>query len=317
MNIVVVGTSEFTIQSARAVLDLGQKLSAVVSMPESCLPLNSANIKEFCLQHKVPFYEFEDLNDSAVLDIFRGLSPDFIFSSWPRLLCREFLQIPKNFVVGSHPTDLPYNRGRHPLHWIIILGMKRTTLTFFRMDEGVDSGAILLQLPLEGSAGDAISDLAVRVNGAAYEGVRILIDRFLGPGCPEVAQNQGEANYWRKRTVHDVIIDLRMPAEYILRIVRSFSAPYPCANLIFESFVIKISRAVVLPGLFPQEHLSRLEPGKIVEVSESFIRVKCGDEIVELGTKTSFPEAIKRAKYIHPPTKYFIDWSTELRALIS
>ena len=94
---------------------------------------------------------------------------------------------------------------------------------------------------------DTIVNINSIVNLAAYEGTKILCKKLISEHGPsKLKQNHEMANYWRMRTPHDVTIDLRMPASSIIKLVRSFTLPYPCANLIFNKYVIKtiISRNI-------------------------------------------------------------------------
>jgi methionyl-tRNA formyltransferase len=313
MKLVVIGTDKFAIRLAEAALDEGLPPSAFVSMPASALPLNSADIRGFSATHNIPLFEFEDLNAAEALTAFRVLAPDYVLCSWPRMLGKDFLGIPKKFVIGTHPTELPFNRGRHPLHWLIAQGISRTKLSFFHMDEGVDSGRLLEQIPIEVSDQETINSLNDKVDAAAYQGAAAVLRRIKqDPTYDGVSQDQALATYWRKRTPHDVTIDLRLGSQQIERIVRSFTSPYPCANLIFEDVVVKICEAQRVDAEYPGDAIARMEPGKVVSIDDQFIRVKTADGVVALGYIGDLPKAFRKAKYIHPPTKYFAEWPTQL-----
>lgn len=313
MKLVVIGTDRFAIRLAEAALDEGLPPSAFVSMPASALPLNSADIRAFSARYNIPFFEFEDLNAPEALKAFRVLAPDYVLCSWPRMLGKDFLGIPKKFVIGTHPTELPFNRGRHPLHWIIAQGISRTELSFFHMDEGVDAGNLLEQIPIEVSDHETINSLNDKVDAAAYQGAAALLRRIKqNPSYDGVEQDQALASYWRKRTPHDVTIDLRLGSLQIERMVRSFTSPYPCANLVFEDVVIKIREARRVDAEYPGDTIGRMEPGKVVSVDDRSIRVKTGDGILSLQYLSTLPEKLKKAKCIHPPTKYFVEWAAEL-----
>ena len=71
------------------------------------------------------------INSSKSIKILSYHRADFIFVSWPKIVKADILDTPKYFCIGTHPTNLPYNRGRHPLHWIIALGISETKLSFF------------------------------------------------------------------------------------------------------------------------------------------------------------------------------------------
>jgi methionyl-tRNA formyltransferase len=314
MNIIVLGTTEFTLCCAKGIIDSKQNISAIISRPASFLPLNSADIHGFASKYNIPYHEIDDINSLYSLDILRNYAPDFIFSSWPRMLKQSVLDIPKRYVIGTHPTDLPFNRGRHPLHWLIVLGISQTKLSFFHMDQNVDTGKLLLQIPIEIDPEDSINDLLTRVNGAAYEGTILLWRKLLEEQSYEgIEQNHIAANYWRKRTPHDITIDFRMLSHNIVSIVRSFNGPYPCANVIFENHILKIDSASTPSITETPNELKRIEPGKIISINGRNIVIKAADNIVELTCKGELPSALLHGKYIHPPSKYIIKWAEELK----
>ncbi len=123
MKFIVLGTSDFTLACAQALIKCNATVSALISVPAEGRPLNSADIEAFAKKANVDYIEFNDINSAESLEYIRGKAPDYIFSSWPKLINNDVLAAPKYFVIGTHPTDLPRNRGRHPLHWIIDLGI--------------------------------------------------------------------------------------------------------------------------------------------------------------------------------------------------
>ena len=124
---------------------------------------------------------------------------------------------------------------------------------------------MLLQVPFTIASNNTINDLNDKMNQVAYEGTINLCKKLqFHPSYRGKKQNHKLANYWRKRTAHDTTLDLRMPADLIIRIVRSFIHPYPCANLIFREHLIKIEKAKVLKTALRTEELKRIEPGGII-----------------------------------------------------
>jgi len=309
MRFVVLGTSEITVCCAHALLDSGGEVCAVISMPPHIRTDNSVDVASFAEGNKIPYHEVEDINSPRSVDLLRRCSPDYIFSSWPKILRKETLEIPRIYCIGTHPTELPFNRGRHPLHWLIIQGISETELSFFRMDAKVDSGNVLIQVPFEIAHDDSIVDVVAKMNSAAYEGTRNLYKKlFDDPIFSGTEQDHTIANYWRKRTPHDVTLDLRMSADMIIRTVRSFTLPYPCANLLFDKYVIKIVEAALAPIELSFKELQRMEAGKIIEINDKRIRIKADDRIVDLICKDRLPDKLLQAQYIHMPTKYLAEY---------
>ena len=309
MQFVVIGTSAFTMRSAEGILDSGGQIAALISLPQELLPNNSADLASFARERDIPYHEVEDINSDQSYNVISDSRPDYIFSSWPKIIQGHILSIPKYYCIGTHPTELPYNRGRHPLHWLITMGIPSTKLSLFLMDEGIDNGNILLQIRFDIDTEDYIDAAVEKMNEAVYEGASILCDNLKEkPGFLGVGQDQDAANYWRRRTPYDVTLDMRMSADMIVRTVRSFAPPYPCANLIFRKYVIKVAQArSVKRGLSP-DVTQRIEPGRILAADGHTLVVKAEDGFVELKCKTPLPRAIYKATYLHPPVKYLVEW---------
>jgi len=309
MRFIALGTTEFGKHCINGLIDGGQQVLLLVSLPKELQPDNSIDLSEFASEKGLDYLEVEDINSPENIAALKACKPDIIFSAWPRILKQSIFSVPRFCIIGSHPTALPFNRGRHPLHWEIVLGFPKSSLSFFRMDEGIDTGRILLQVPYEIRPEDTIADLVTRVNSVAYSGSCQLGQMLATGDVPEgIEQDHGKTNYWRKRTRHDVIIDFRMSAEHIVRTVRSFTLPYPCAMLLFDQYVLHVVQASLAPTVFSLEELQRIEPGKIIQASGHIIRVKAIDQIVDLTCQEPLPTSLISAKYIHSPTKYLVDY---------
>lgn len=309
MRFIVLGTSEFTLSCTSAFLHCGAELVALISMPHNVLPNNSANVETFAEANDIPYYKMEDINQPESISLLRELGADYIFSSWPRIIGAEVLQIPRYFTIGTHPTDLPRNRGRHPLHWLIALGISESKLSFFRMDGSTDTGAILHQEAFSIEDNDDISTVVARVNDIAYRGTVSLYKLLLlDPCAPGTIQDERLANYWRKRTPHDSFIDPRLTVNTVIRAVHSLAPPYPAACLIVNDHILKIRAAarVVLPS--QSADINKMEPGKVLAADTHNITFKVDDGVVKLTSLDPIPETAQRVKYIHPPTKYLCSY---------
>ena len=175
------------------------------------------------------------------------------------------------------------------------------------MDERIDNGDIILQYPFQISNNDTIEDVNSKMNSAAYEGIKVVCQKFISePNCAGVKQKYELANYWRMRTPHDITLDLRMPADFIMKLVRSFTFLYPCANLIYDKYVIKIKEATLMNTEKYYGNLQRAGPGRIISIDSKKITAKAGDKIIELLSIDPLPIEMTTAKYIHPPSKYIM-----------
>ena len=304
-RLIILGTTDFTIVCTKALLDAGINVAALISLPLEMRPLNSTDIQRFAKEKKIPYHEVEDINSWGAIEIMKRYEPEYIFSTWPKIIGTEVIKIPK-VVIGTHPTTLPFNRGRHPLHWLIVLDIPKSHLSFFRIDEKVDNGEIFLQVPFSIDRNDTIADAIRRMNEAASRGIKKIANMIKTEQLVGKAQDNTKANYWRKRTPHDVTIDPRMSADAIIRMVRSFTRPYPCANLIVKDTILKVIYARTA-----KTGETNIEQGKIIKVDGQVITFKADDMIVEAACE-HIPEHIAKEKYIYPPS-YYITHFPELR----
>ena len=139
------GHSIFALKLCEGIINSGSEVVMVVSLNDFDMPENSYNFKDFCSDNNISLHLTDDVNKKNTEQEIRSKYPDFLVSAWSKILDYNILIIPKYFTIGTHPTQLPFNKGRHPIHWSIVLGFKFNYLSFFRMNSNIDAGEILLQ----------------------------------------------------------------------------------------------------------------------------------------------------------------------------
>ena len=156
---------------------------------------------------------------------------DIVIISWPKILPAYILTLGNSCFIGTHPTILPLGRGRHPLHWMRVLGLRTSKVTAFRVDPGVDSGPIIGSVRFRTRNNQSIDhDLDTVEQKHYWLGFQVGIRLWLGipRGRP---QRKKTSTTWRKRNESDTKIDFRMTAKGIIQHVRSFSYPFPLASV--------------------------------------------------------------------------------------
>ena len=98
LNFVVLGTSAFTKACAEGIIGADHIVSLIVSIPKRFLPDNSINIQEYAHETEIEYYETDDINSSNSRTRLASKNPDYIFSSWPKIISVEVLKIPKNLM---------------------------------------------------------------------------------------------------------------------------------------------------------------------------------------------------------------------------
>jgi len=305
MRFVVLGTTDFTLSCILGLIDRGCTIVGLISLPPNLLPNNSVSLVSFCLQRGIPYAEYGNINSLDAIQYLMEIKPDYILSTWPHLLSKDVLAIPKYFVIGSHPTPLPMSRGRHPLHWMLVLGIPNSALTFFIMQEGIDDGDIIFQKYF--SVGDTINSANEMVSTVARRSIAALVSILRdNPSYSGYPQGEENINYWRKRDEHDVTIDPRMNSSIVQRIVNSFKPPYPGAilkiskkNIVRLVDVSPVERHMMLVNWINYEH------GYIFYHDENTIVMRFDDAVLQLKFA---PSGIRvecgAGKKIHPPSFY-------------
>ena len=190
---------------------------------------------------------------------------------------KEILSIPKIGTVGFHPAELPKNRGRHPLIWALFLGLKQTASTFFWIDEGVDSGDILSQKIVPIYYEDDANSLYERITDVALEQIEEFTSELERGIIKRIPQDKSKANYWRKRSAIDGIIDFRMSSRAVYNLVRALTRPYPGAEIFYKGKPYKVWKVKEV-----KVDLPNIEPGKVLKKEGKQILVKCYDNAVLL-----------------------------------
>lgn len=280
MRILFVGTVRFSENMLRKLIEINADVVGVVTGPDSGLNADYADLSSICADNGIACHLTEDINNVETIAWVKRQSPDVIFClGWSRLLGAEFLVLPKMGVVGFHPTELPKNRGRHPLIWALVLGLKQTASTFIFMDAGADSGDILSQKMISVTDVDDALSLYEKVEQVAETQLVEIVAGLESADYARISQDESKANYWRKRCANDGRIDWRMSASSIHNLVRGLTRPYIGAEFCLGDEVYKVwrSRPLVIAGI------ENSEPGKVLEVKAGgSVVLKCGEQCIEL-----------------------------------
>lgn len=151
MKIVFMGTPDFARDSLSAIYNAGYEIPAVVTVPDKPkgrgMKLIPCEVKEYAIEKNIKVYQPEKLRENKeIIDILKDINPDVIcVVAYGKIIPKEILEIPKYGCVNVHPSLLPQYRGSAPIQWAILNGDKETGVTTMYLDEGMDSGDIILQ----------------------------------------------------------------------------------------------------------------------------------------------------------------------------
>ena len=278
MRIVFVGSVEFSLSMLEHLHSMDAHIVGVCTKESSQFNSDHVDLSSYCEVNSIDWIYCDDINSPQSTSWIRSLRPDVIFCfGWSQIIRSEILEIAPMGVIGFHPSALPANRGRHPIVWALALGLMDTASTFFRMDQGADSGDIVSQVRVKIEAEDNASSLYGKIIQIAQSQLSDLVPKLLSGTIKVQKQDDTLSNIWRKRSHVDGVIDWRMSAENIHNLVRGLSKPYVGAHFIYEGKEIKVWKTAISAN--PS---TNLEPGKILAITNTGTIVKCGVGAINL-----------------------------------
>ena len=274
MNVVFFGTPDFAVPTLEALIKKGYNIKAVVTQPdkpkgrskELCMP----PVKECALLHNIPVIQPIKVRTPEFVEEIRSYDPDVIVVvAFGRILVKDIIDMPRFGCVNVHSSLLPKYRGAAPIQWAIVNGDKESGVTTMLMDEGLDTGDILMQekvvLDTKETGGSLFDKLAII-------GANLLIKTLEGLAEGTVTrtpQNDLHASHVDMIKKEDGKIDFSHGAKEIECLIRGFN-PWPGTYATLGDKTIKIWDADVLEGDYDGKC------GEIVDLTKDSIIVKTG-----------------------------------------
>jgi len=286
MRVVFIGNVLFSQQMLEYILETNIfTIVGIVTKQNSNFNSDHKNLSPLAEKYSIPFRYVKDINEKHNYEWVSSLAPDLILClGWSSLLKKEVLSIPPLGVIGYHPAAIPFNRGRHPIIWALVLGLEKTASTFFSMVENADAGEIISQHEVEINIVDNAQTLYDKLVETAKNQILEISNAFSNNTVKYTVQNLKEGNEWRKRTEKDGMIDFRMSTTSIYNLIRALSFPYPNAGVSYLEHTFKVNKSRV--GNFRDKNI---EPGKVLNIKENQIEVKTGDTSIWLEEHTINP----------------------------
>lgn len=280
MNILFIGCIESSNRELELLIQNKKRIVGVITKINSDFNSDFCDISPLARKYGIPYIYVDNINDEDSIEFIKKCNPDVIFCfGWSQLIKRTILNIPPLGVIGTHPAELPNNRGRHPIIWALVLGLRKTAVSFFRMDEYADTGAIVAQKSVPIYYKDKAYDLYKRIEDVECELIlKLTYELESGTNIP-IQQNVDAGNFWRKRKPMDGMIDWRMSSRAIYNLVRALSNPYPGAEFQHNDCIVKVWD---VEELYTKEYRN-IEPGKVIKVnSETDFIVKAYDNLIHI-----------------------------------
>jgi methionyl-tRNA formyltransferase len=280
-RIVFYGTPEFAVASLQSLVDAGYLIACVITAPDRLsgrgLKIHYSPVKEFAINHNLPFLQPVNLQDPDFYYQLRSIKPDLQVVVAFRILPKEIWSLPGLRTFNLHASLLPQYRGAAPINWALINGEQETGVTTFFLDEKIDNGNIIFSemvtIPAEETAGQLHDRLMVAGSRLVLKTVKAIESGNVRSIPQREVKDPETLSLKRAPKIHkeDCRINWDNDALTVFNFIRGLS-PHPGAFTELmaadgTSFYIKIFRA-------QQEIVSHtLSPGTISSDGKTYLKI--------------------------------------------
>ena len=250
----------------------------------------------------LPVFQPQKVKDQSFLDIFFQLNPEIVVvAAFGQILPKNIIEFPKLGCLNIHPSLLPKYRGAAPLNWSIIRGETKTGVTIMLMDEGMDSGDILLQQETPLSATETYGQLHDRLSLMGADLLMTSIEQVIAGTALRHQQDSSAVTFAPRLTKETGRINWQQSCTDIVNLIRGI-CPAPAAYTFLEEQALKIFAAESKPGK-PKEI-----PGTIGVDTSQGLSVSTGDgyviikEVQLAGKKRMMVIDFLRGYHLQPET---------------
>ena len=250
MRIVFIGTGEIGVPTLRALLDSEHEVVAVVTQPDKRVGreqrIEPPPIKKEIAKTRIPILQPARIKDQKATEEIRDFAPDVIVVvAYGQILPRDVLEISRLACLNLHGSLLPRWRGAAPIQAAIATGDCETGITVMYMDEGLDTGDILLQRSVEILPNDTGGSLHDRLARIAPEALLESLRLVAAGNAPRIPQDNARATYAPKLKREHGQIDWSESAEAIERKIRAYN-PWPGVFMKVDRQNLKVFSASVV-----------------------------------------------------------------------
>lgn len=287
-NVVFMGTPDFAVGTLQALIASdAYQVQAVFTQPDKPKGRGKAvamtPVKEVAAEAGIPVYQPVKIREPQWLEILKELAPDVIVVvAFGQIIPKSILTLPKYGCINVHASLLPMYRGAAPIQWAVINGDSESGVTTMRMDEGLDTGDMILKEVVkleEKETGGSLFDKLSKTGAELL--IRTLEAIASGTASYEKQPEESPTPYAAMLTKQDGAIDWTKSAREIECLIRGLN-PWPSAFTKFHGKTLKIWVAEVEAEDTNTDLAENVAPGEIVEVSKTTLKVQTGAGILSI-----------------------------------
>ena len=273
MRVLFIGQAPFGAESLEQLIGQGEDIVGAITIPDVPHQRYPNPVKECAEKHNIPLYQSKYLKDTESLNWVKDLQPDLLVLAFvTTFIPKAMIDCATHGGINYHPSLLPKYRGGSAINWAVISGEEETGVTIHFIDEGVDTGPILLQERVEIEPDDTVKSLyfkklyplGIRLIGEAVKQIRT-------SQAQPVPQDEDMASFQPVISAEDTIIDWQKPSSIVYNLIRGAN-PSPGAVTTLQGEPVKIFDSTRVEGSG--------DPGTVVALSEETVDIATGDGII-------------------------------------
>lgn len=290
ISVVFMGTPDFAVPCLEMLCEQNYQIKAVITQPDRPKgrgqKLVESPVKACALKHGLPILQPQKIKTPEFEAILEELNPDLIVVvAFGQILSKRILDIPRLGCINVHASLLPQYRGAAPLHWSVIRGEKKTGVTTMFMDEGLDTGDMLLTAEMDITDTTTTGEVHDMLQNMGADVLSETIKQLVAGTAVRRVQNHEEATYAPLLTKELECIDWTQSAGNIHNLIRGLN-PWPGSYTICRNKRLKLWGSEVLA-----EETDK-QAGTIIRVENERLVVAAGTGVIALTSVQ--PEGKKR-----------------------
>ena len=282
MKIVFMGTPLAAVPTLENLLDSSEhEIVAVWTQPDRPAGrgkfLTASPVKEFAAENNLKIFQPTKIKTAETLELLKSHKADVVVVvAYGRILPKSFLEAFPKGAINVHFSLLPKYRGAAPVNWAIVNGETKTGVTTMKMDEGLDTGDILLQKETEIADDENAIDLMARLS---FEGANLLSETLQNINeIKSRKQVESDASYAPMLVKEEGRINWSADARTINNHIRGFQ-PFPTCYTFYQGKKLTIWKAQVW-NAESENKQSKDDYGKILDANKKDLFVSCGENTV-------------------------------------
>lgn len=278
MKIIFMGTPDFAAASLEALIASRHEIQAVVTQPDKPKgrkgELTPPPVKVIAKREGIKVYQPLKVRDEEFVKTLRAYNPDvMVVVAFGQIIPLSILKMPKYGCVNIHGSLLPKYRGAAPIQWAVLDGEKETGITTILMDEGIDTGDILLKKTIKIDTDETSGSLFDKLMALGAETILETLDELEKGSLTPTKQGESPTAYAKILTKAMGLIDFTKPAKELDCFVRGMD-PWPSAYTLLAGKTLKLWKVRAVEG--------GGKAGSVIDIDKESFTIACGEGAIEV-----------------------------------